>query len=85
MADKPTEEAPVEGKTEAKVEEAKPEPEVEEKTMTLEEYRKSKKSAIRNPNAKQASAPVEGKKVSTTFIQSINFKHYKKWYMNISF
>lgn len=64
VADKPTEEAPVEGKTEAKVEEAKPEPEVEEKTMTLEEYRKSKKSAIRNPNAKQASAPVEGKKQS---------------------
>lgn len=61
VEEKPSEEK-VEGKTEEKAaaEEAKPEP--EEKTMTLEEYRKQKRSVQRNPNAKTASEPSANKK-----------------------
>jgi len=56
--EKPAEE--VEGKTEEKVEEAKPAE--EEKTMTLEEYRKQKKSVNKNPNAKTSAQPADNKK-----------------------
>ena len=52
-----------EGKAEDKAEEAKPAPEPEEKTMTLEEYRKQKKQLQRNPNAKVAQAANNKKKV----------------------
>jgi len=64
VADKPAEDKAADGKTEEKVEEAKPEPEVEANTMTLEEYRKGKKAAVRNPNAKAADKPAEKKPVA---------------------
>merc|ERR1712106_897531 len=53
------------------VKEAAPAPEPEAKTMTLEEYRKQKKSIHRNPNAKkegkEASEKKQDKKVPVGF------------------
>ena len=50
-----------EEKTEEQPKEPAPAPEPEDKTMTLEEYRKQKKTTHRNPNAKKEDEQVSFK------------------------